>query len=198
MGAGTRDREHRRRAHRPRRIARYFRAPPEREIHSKAAMHGIRGLDIKGWHSVIVAAGSIHPDTGRRYTYVPGKEFLAIDSLPFFDPTWLPEDLRPASCAVANAPATRTRTLPFLGKHRVRDVRRYIRAIRSVEGRGGSNACFYVACLLVEAGLSEHEMLHEMLAWNEMCAFPRWSYPELRHKVEDAMRHTSPRRLPQP
>src|SRR5207249_8056673 len=75
-------------------LHRYFRCPNGIEIHSKTAAHKIGGLDLKGWRSYIVAASSIHPDTERRYEYLPGKELGELLDLPLFDPAWIREERR--------------------------------------------------------------------------------------------------------
>jgi hypothetical protein len=49
-----------------------------REIHSQPLTDV---SEIKGWHSQIVGAGSIHPDTGRRYEICNGKEPSDITEL---------------------------------------------------------------------------------------------------------------------
>jgi len=69
---------------------------------------------------------------------------------------------------------------------RIRDVRGYVRAIRSIEGNGGDRSCFTVACLLAEAGLSFEEALAELLNWNATNALPPWKPPELHRKLRYA------------
>lgn len=72
----------------------------------------------------------------------------------------------------------------------IRDIRRYIRKIRSIQGSGGSNACFRVACLLRDQGFSEMDALAEMIEWSRECADPEWSISELIHKIRDAFNVT--------
>src|SRR2546428_1348679 len=62
---------------------------------------------------------------------------------------------------------------------RIRDLRRYIRGIASIQGHGGSNACYRVACLLAEAGYEFDTALAELVAWNQACAVPLWTRPAL-------------------
>jgi len=69
---------------------------------------------------------------------------------------------------------------------RIRDLRAYIRRIKSIQGARGSDACFRVACILRDAGLSPEESLAYLLEWNQSCADPPWSVTELEHKVRDA------------
>lgn len=159
---------------------RYFRPPADETIHSRSALHGVPGLDLKGWRSYIVAAGAIHPLTRRLYEYLPGKRFESIEHLPVFDTSWLPV---PTPLPVPSL------TIPHPDRRQgpVRDVSAYIRRIPSVQGQGGDKACFVVACRLAEAGFTFDEALAEMERWNELCAVPRWSRPALVHKVSSAM-----------
>jgi hypothetical protein len=156
---------------------RYFRCPLGIQIHSRSGIHRVRGLDLRGWRSYIVAAGSVHRVTGKRYAYLPGRELHELTSLPFFDPDWVRDPIPPL-------PASGQ--VPVATADHVRDVRRYVHAIPSIQGQGGDRACFTVACLLAEAGLSVEQMVDEMRAWNQECAFPPWSQEELLRKVRSA------------
>lgn len=69
---------------------------------------------------------------------------------------------------------------------KISDVRAYIRAIYSIQGQRGSDACFRVACVLRDAGFSEAETLEELIGWNESNASPAWSLRELTHKSKSA------------
>jgi hypothetical protein len=161
-------------------LHRYFRTPEGGVIHSRSAMHKIDGLDIKGWHSYIVAAGSVHPETGHRYAYLPGRELIDVHLLPVFDPAWSRE--------IRSEPLGKP--YPTGGDRRsaghIRDVRAYIRGVPSIEGEGGDKACFTVACLLAEAGIGFEAALAEMIDWNRTNAFPPWEARELRRKLRYA------------
>lgn len=164
---------------RPGGLHRYFLCSEGSELHSKSGLHGIKGLDFKGWRSFIVAAGSVHPVTGRWYEYLPGKELTDLHTLPVFDVRWLEERQRD------QVPCRRRRRLDERRgmADKIHDVRAYIRRIPSVQGANGSNAAYRVAALLYEAGLNFDEILAEMEDWNELCAVPLWSRPELIHKI---------------
>jgi hypothetical protein len=72
-------------------------------------------------------------------------------------------------------------------------ARAYVAAIpRAVSGADGSGATFAVACKLVKFGLSPDDAWRLLLEYNQRCQ-PQWSERELRHKLEDAFRRTSPR-----
>jgi hypothetical protein len=158
-------------------LHRYFRCPPDVQIHSRSGIQGVHGLDLRGWRSYVVAAGSVHQVTGKRYAYLHGRELRSPTSLPFFNPDWVRDPTPPLS-------ASESRLAVSAG--RVRDVRRYVHAIPSIQGHGGDRACFTVACLLAEAGLTVEQMIDEMRVWNRECAFPRWSQEELLRKVRYA------------
>jgi len=169
-------------------LHRYFLQPEFAEVHSSQNLHGVEGLDVKGWRSFVVAVGSTHPETGRRYEYLPGSELGQLANLPWFNLEWI----RPV-VAVETLPSATTRPVPS-GK--VRDPRRYIRRIASIQGHGGDRACFTVACVLVRAGYSFDQVLAEMEAWSEECAFPTWSREQLIRKIRSAFDRIHPQGPP--
>lgn len=67
-------------------------------------------------------------------------------------------------------------------------VRAYISKIVAVSGQRGHASTFRVACRLADAGLSEEEVLGELLHWNETNANPKWDKKALEHKAKDAVR----------
>lgn len=156
---------------------RYFVCPEGIEIRSKSGLHRINGLDVKAWHSYIVAAGSIHPVTGRRYAYLPGKELRGLHELPLLDRAWV-EERRPEPVG---------KTVPLAaGKPTgaIRDIFAYLLRIESVQAQGGSNGCYRVCCVLRDAGYSPLEAWPILLWWNERVPRPKWSVRELVHKLE--------------
>jgi hypothetical protein len=162
-------------------LHRYFRCPMGLQIRSRSGVHRIAGLDVRGWHGYIVAAGSLHPETRRRYHYLPGRELHALDALPEFDLAWV-QGIRAEPFL---KPQNRDESQRGVGG-RIRDVRAYIRGIRSIEGSGGDRACFTVACLLAEAGFGFAEALAEIGAWNRSNAAPPWQTKELERKLRYA------------
>lgn len=73
----------------------------------------------------------------------------------------------------------------------VRRAQAYLsRAEPAVEGQGGSQTCFRVACALVHGfSLTDEEAMEAVASWNATCS-PPWSDKELRHKLSDARKHT--------
>jgi hypothetical protein len=124
-------------------------------------------LDVRGEVSYVVAAPSIHPQTGDRYQRIGSWN---LQEVPYFDPAWIP--------------ATRP-DLP-ISRGNVKNPLSYILRIRAVSGAGGSNATFRAACIVRDAGFSEAEALAAMIEWNQTNAEPAWSVRELLHKVQDA------------
>lgn len=68
----------------------------------------------------------------------------------------------------------------------IKDIRAYVGKITSISGKHGHDACFRVACVLRDAGLSEVDALGEMIEWNRECASPEWTVRDLTKKVKDA------------
>lgn len=163
----------------------YFRCMDGTEIRSRSALHGIRGLDVKGWHSYIVAAGSIHPDTGVTYTYEPGKELVALHALPVFRPQWI------ASARRKPEPELRDHSPPPRGG-RINDIFAYLLTVESVQGNAGSNGCYRACCLLRDEGYDPDEAWPILLWWNERKPVPPWSISELIHKLESVYRRPLP------
>jgi hypothetical protein len=111
--------------------------------------------------------------SGKRYTLIG----TATLELPPFDRAWLP---------VIRASPVPALPVAAVSRGRIRDLRAYIRRIKSIQGARGSDACFRVACILRDAGLSPEESLAYLLEWNQSSADPPWSVTELEHKVRDA------------
>lgn len=156
----------------------YFRTPEYEELHCRQNLHGIQGLDLKAWHGCIVAAGSIHPETGMTYEYELGKELGELHELPVIDLKLLKEER-----AISVQPWSKPNAGPLVPSGKIRNVHGYIRRLVSIQGQNGSGVAYRVAALLFEAGMSYPEALEEMLTWNETNAFPLWSQKEIRHKL---------------
>jgi hypothetical protein len=63
----------------------------------------------------------------------------------------------------------------------------------AIAGQGGHAATFAAACRLREFGLSEGDALAILSEWNLTHCQPQWSERDLRHKLADAFRVTSPK-----
>ena len=63
----------------------------------------------------------------------------------------------------------------------------------AITGQGGHAATFAAACRLVEFGLSFKQAAPLLAEWNETHCQPHWTETELRHKLADAFKRTSPK-----
>lgn len=77
---------------------------------------------------------------------------------------------------------TATRARAYLGK-----------LPQAIGGQGGHAATFAAACRLREFALSEADAFEILSEWNLTHCAPQWSERDLRHKLADAFRTTSPR-----
>ncbi|MDC0936017.1 bifunctional DNA primase/polymerase [Pirellulales bacterium] len=152
----------------------YYRRPETDQVIRNRQKIGDRALDLKADNGLVVAAGSVHPNTGKRYSYVTPIDEIDLKLVPVFDPAWLPKrkQFRPKNWNAA----------PTDDCHLSR-VRNYIRKIRAISGEGGHNRTYRVACFLRDEGLSPDQALNELRAWSEECAEPPWTQRELEHKV---------------
>ena len=157
----------------------YYRSVPN--LRNAVKVH--RGWDVRaGGRGYIVGAGSIVD--GKRYQLL-GRQTL---DLPLFDPAWLP----PATTVPANVPAA------CLHQARIKNLKSYLRHVISIEGQRGSDACFRVACILRDEGVTPDDALQHMLQWNQECAYPPWTVKELLHKIRDAYARLSKRESSDP
>lgn len=62
----------------------------------------------------------------------------------------------------------------------------------AIAGQGGHSATFAAACRLVEFGLGADDALDLLSEWNQNCQ-PPWTERDLRHKLNDAFRVTTPK-----
>jgi P4 family phage/plasmid primase-like protien len=115
----------------------------------------------------------------------------------------VPRELLDALAAEAPQPAQRVANRASTGipPRRQRDVssvseraRRYVAKMDvAIEGQGGSDEAFHVACILTQGfGLSIDDALPLMAEWNVGCQ-PPWSEAKLLHKLQDADAVDEPR-----
>jgi hypothetical protein len=151
----------------------FYRLEAGQRVPTKIRVKGMT-LDLKAESSYVVAAHSIHPDTGKPYTRMGSWN---LGKVPFFSVEWF---------AVGHDGDSARRGA-------VRSPIQYISHIWAVSGQGGHNATYRVACLLRDTGLSEGQALAAMIQWNERNAEPPWTLRELLHKVTDAYSRASER-----
>ena len=63
----------------------------------------------------------------------------------------------------------------------------------AIDGQGGHAATFAAACRLVEFGMGEAQAFEILSEWNRTHCQPPWTERDLKHKLADAFRVTSPK-----
>jgi len=73
-------------------------------------------------------------------------------------------------------------------------VRAYLAKLPlAISGQCGHAATFVAACRVVEFGLTFEQGISLLAAWNDTHCQPPWTEPELKHKLTDAFKCTSPK-----
>lgn len=133
-----------------------------------------QGLDIRSAHGYVIAPGSVvaegvyEIDNDAPLAVAPAHLIAKLD-----------EPRERGSVAISTDLDT---------EFAVARAVKYLReeAPIAVEGQGGDDCTFRVACIVKDMGLSAEGVLDAMAAhWNDRCA-PPWDLDELRQKVENA------------
>lgn len=126
-----------------------------------------------------------------------GYEWLAgpckPTDLPFFRPSWLIERCR--TSLELNAKGFENSRAPIDSRHQ--RVWKYISKIQAISGSGGSRETVRVCCHLVRSGISPHDALAMLHAWNKNNAKPTWSSKELARRMQWALDNTRENQLEQ-
>jgi hypothetical protein len=144
--------------------------------HIAAAMLRVKktGVDVKSRGGYVVGAGS-KTETGV-YGWIGEKPIADL-------PTWIAQLV-----GEGKARAGETNVLHEDEEADIERARRWLRlaAPPSVEGEGGDDNAYRVACQVRDFGLSEDACLEAMLDWwNDRCE-PPWDTAELAKKVKNA------------
>ncbi|GLI23434.1 hypothetical protein GGQ86_003030 [Xanthobacter flavus] len=136
------------------------------------------GIDVRGAAGQVVLAGSV----------VDGKAYEVVDDLPIAE---APEDLL-ALCGKERRKDGVGTAEGIFADHPA-DVARAVALLRdaepAVEGQGGDQATYDLACEVRDRGVSESTALQLMLDhWNERCE-PVWEVEDLATKVSNAYAH---------
>ncbi|MFG1214955.1 DUF3987 domain-containing protein [Xanthobacter flavus] len=136
------------------------------------------GIDVRGAAGQVVLAGSV----------VDGKAYEVVDDLPIAE---APEDLL-ALCGKERRKDGVGAADGIFADHPA-DIARAIEMLESaepaVEGQGGDQATYDLACEVRDRGVSESTALQLMLEhWNERCE-PVWEVEALATKVSNAYAH---------
>ncbi len=136
------------------------------------------GIDIRANGGLVVAPGS----------KVGGGYYTVADPSPVAEaPGWLIalcQGYRPVKSEIRQVGDLDTRPA-------VESARAYLEfsAPEAVEGSGGDNTTYKVACAVLDRGVSPEAALELMLEhWNDRCS-PPWEPEDLRKKVENAAEH---------
>jgi hypothetical protein len=149
---------------------------PDGECVADSAGKVAPGIDIRSRSGLVVAPGSVTPQ---------GRYSFAAD-LPIAPaPPWLLDAIRAAS--TAREPAQPVVAVELDLPVNVALARGYLAdAPASIEGSGGDDNAFRVACQVRDFGVTEETALNLMRGdWNARCA-PSWSDDELAAKVANA------------
>ena len=161
----------------------YFKKPKGLKI--RRALNRYPGVEFKSKGQQVVGAGSIHPSTGMEY--LPLYTNKKLDNIP-------------------NAPDKLLKLLDIGNQVTEAGIEEYlddaqtcmryieyllVSAPPAIEGQGGDNITFRVACKGKDFGLSPEKTLELMSKnWNEKCS-PPWGLEELKIKVENAYAYSS-------
>jgi hypothetical protein len=142
------------------------------------------GVDLKS-NGYITAPPSVHPDTGRRYRWLPGASPDDIE-VPELPAAWIAAVRRAPAPAPAPPPPPPPRP-SSTGIDVVERARRYVaRMPPAISGSGGHDATFDAALVAVKGfALDDADAWSVLVDFNGRCE-PPWSERELRHKLDSA------------
>lgn len=148
------------------------------------------GIDIRSAGGYVVGPGSFFADPGGKKGYTGDYTISRHDA-----PAIAPEAL---VLACGTASARERDAAPVAEQDRPEDIERAARfladAAPAVEGQGGDDRTYKVACNLRDLGLTEGTALAMMAdIWNARC-LPPWSPEELKAKVANAFSYGQNRR----
>ena len=161
----------------------YYYRHPGKAIPNAVRVLDIPPIDLRGDGGLVIGPGSMHP-TGHIYQLVPGADLVTAADLPVYNENWFPEAIK--------APVTDF-VRPILrfsgpsGKDAYAQAQRYIGGVPgAVQGAGGDNQTYVLACRLVRGfNLSDDEALDLLRFWNQGCQ-PPWDDQDLVQKVQHA------------
>lgn len=145
----------------------------------RAGFRDKTGVDTRGAGGYVVGVGS--STAAGRYEWIADR---AVADLP----NWVVDG------AGGAGNAGRDRGSAVLSEDEDVDIERAMRylatAPESVEGAGGDDNCYKVACMLREIGISAARSVELMIesGWNDRCS-PPWDTDELERKVANAHRY---------
>lgn len=140
------------------------------------------GVDLRGAGGYVVAAGS----------EIDGRYYVNLNNLPIAPaPTWLHKALADHDARDKSD----SRHIPILELDTDNNIEAAVKYLESaapeaVEGAGGDQTTFAVACWVRDLGISESSALDLILNhWNQTKACPPWNPAELETKVANAFEY---------
>ena len=163
-----------------------IKVPEDRAIGANLNKLGYYGLDTKHHGGYIVAAGSVHPETGQPYQIfrkTPAQVIQAPEKLVALVTRPAQEDLSAGTGTFKDDDLGKTRYIHYLEK----------KAPLAIQGSGGNATAYTVAVRGRDFALSPEITLELLLEhWDARCV-PPWGEIELRGIVKHAYRYaTSP------
>lgn len=161
----------------------FLRKPADFNIREK--IKGYKGIDFKSTRGrFMVGPGSIHPDTKKPYVLIQGSFKTMTDA---------PEELlKLLKSSFKRRPHEEERTTAELAENPddIQRFKEYLQTVApAVEGSGGDQHTYSVACQGYAFGLSQTRTFELMLTvYNPRCT-PPWSHDELWAKVENAYKY---------
>lgn len=156
----------------------YYKAPAGVEF-SGSVEALAKGIDVRAHHNYVVGPGSIFED----------RFYVVEDAAPIAPvPAWLVARLQSARQKKADAPQVHGELDAPASIESARSYLEYS-APEAVEGSGGDNTTYKVACAVLDRGVSPETALELMLEhWNDRCS-PPWEQEDLERKVQNAAEH---------
>jgi len=158
----------------------FYRVPPGADVRSSVNRLG-QGIDVRGYHGYVAGVGSIVPEG--EYDW---SEAGAVIADP---PDWLIRLCGPKHKGGDLDPAA---PLDLDEADAARRAREWLEtaAPEAVEGQGGNETTYRVACRVKDFGVPEPIALDLLLDhWNTAKAVPPWSPEELERLVSNAYRY---------
>lgn len=152
----------------------YFKCPPGRKYKMYVPGTG-KAIECKSLGRYVIGAGSIHPKTGEPYTVLRGS----LDNL-----MEAPEELLKYCEQVSRKIGEET--IDDSEENQSRFIKYCLSAPPAIEGEGGNNATYLVACKASDFGLSEKVCFDTMWEYYNSRCYPEWSESEMLAIIEHA------------
>jgi len=161
----------------------YYYRHPGTKIPNACRVLDIPPIDLRGDGGLVIGPGSLHA-SGHLYRMAPGCDITDPDGLPVYQESWFPEAQKVPMTSFVRP------ILHFAGpgqKDAYSQAQRYVGNVPgAVQGAGGDNQTYVLACRLVRGfNLSDDEALDLLRVWNQGCQ-PPWDDQELAAKVKHA------------